>query len=71
MPQSRLDLVDKQGEFYRNNFRRLIKITYIFIIVIFLLLAFIFYQFFTTLPPKYFATTQDGRLVEVIPLPRE
>jgi len=68
---SHSDLVDKQGEFYRDNFRRLIKIAYIFITVIFLLLALIFYQFFTTLPPKYFATTQDGRLIEVIPLPSE
>lgn len=64
----RLNLVDEQGLFYRNNFRRLLKFVYVLIFFSAALLGIILYQLFTTPTPQYFVTTSDGRLIEIKPV---
>jgi len=68
MPFNHLELINKQGQFYRNNFRRLILVSFVLLGVILLLLGLIFYQLFSRPDTKYFVTTQDGRLIEINPI---
>lgn len=63
-----LELVNQQVNFYRNNFRRLIVISFVLLGVILLLLGLVFYQLFSRPTTKYFVTTQDGRLIEIHPM---
>lgn len=70
MPIDRADLVAERSQFYRNNFRRLVNVSLVLALLIFLLLAVIFYQYFTRAPAKYFVTTSDGRLIEINPIPK-
>jgi intracellular multiplication protein IcmL len=68
MPLDRLALIGEQSQFYRNNYRRLLYFVLFLIIVAFILLGVIVYQHMTRPVPKYFATTSDGRLIEIQPL---
>jgi len=67
LPIDRLALVDRYGHFYRNNFRRLLFISFILVFIIALLLILIIYQDNTKPEQKYFVTTSDGRLIEITP----
>lgn len=67
MPQDRMQLIADSSQFYRNNYRRLIKFSFILIGVMFLLLGTLFYQYMTRPSVNYFVTTTDGRLVEIFP----
>ena len=68
MPKSELEQLDERPQFYRRGFRNLLRVAYILTAVIFVLLLISFYQFFTTPTPNFFATTQDGRLIEIFPI---
>jgi hypothetical protein len=67
MPQGRLEAINQQGAFYKNNFRLLLNVAYVLIGLCALLTLFIWYQYLTKPAPHYFATTIDGRLVEIFP----
>jgi hypothetical protein len=67
MPQDRLEIINQQGPFYRNNFRLLLNVGYVLLGICFCLVIYIFYQYITTPPPSYFATTIDGRMIEIFP----
>lgn len=67
MPQDRLEIINQQGQFYKNNFRQLLKVAYALIGLCFCLTLFILYQYITKPPPHYFATTLDGRMIEIFP----
>lgn len=67
MPQDRLELINQQGAFYKNNFRLLLKIAYGAIGLCIFLTLFIWYQYLTKPRPHYFATTIDGQLEEIFP----
>jgi hypothetical protein len=67
MPQDRLEIINQQGPFYRNHFRQLLKVAYILVVICFGLALYIFYQYITTPTPSYFATTIDGRMIEIFP----
>ena len=53
--------------FYRNNYRLFIWSAIVLLIISFVILGTIFYNKFTQPTPSYFATTSDGRLIEVTP----
>jgi hypothetical protein len=55
-------------DFYLKSFRRLLGISLILMALVLIMIAFILYQNFTRPQPKYFATTIDGRLIEIKPL---
>lgn len=67
MPQDRLEIINQQGSFYRNHFRQLLKLGYGLLGLCFCLTLYIFYQYITTPIPSYFATTIDGRMIEIFP----
>lgn len=66
--ENRLEAIIQQPWFSRVNFNRLITLSYLLSFIIFLLLGTIYYQYFTRPAPHYFATTSDGRLIELTPV---
>lgn len=68
MPADRVAIVNKHSQFYRNNFRRLLTVMFILLGVGYILLGLIIYQYYTRPEPHYFATTSDGRLIEIQPI---
>jgi hypothetical protein len=67
MPIDRVQLIEEQPHFFRNNFRRLLTVCLILVIVNIGLISLILYQYFTRHPVNYFAVTSDGRLIEITP----
>ena len=70
MPLNRAALVAEQSQFYRNNYRRLLLIAFIFLIIAYGMLAIVIFQHVTRPIPQYFVTTIDGRLIEIKPIPK-
>ncbi|MEM7651388.1 MAG: type IVB secretion system apparatus protein IcmL/DotI [Pseudomonadota bacterium] len=66
---SGLGKVVVRNEFYRDGYRSLLRLSLILGIVIIGLLAAMFFVIQTNQPEnRYFATTEDGRLVPMVPL---
>jgi len=58
-----------RNEFYRDGFRNLIKITFAeAVIIVVLVITFIAYMDNSRARNHYFATTADGRIMQVVPL---
>lgn len=66
MPQDYRDSIDQQGQFYRNQFRQLLRIAYVWVTICLCLILFILYQFFSTPAPPYFATTINGKMIKMV-----
>lgn len=62
------ELVLLRNNFYRDNYRRVMIFCLMLVLIIAALVGIIFYQQSHVPTPKYFATTQDGKLIELIPL---
>ncbi len=52
--------------FIRNSFRRFIFIAYFLLAINFAITGMLFYNLFTIDPSSYFATTTDGRIINVV-----
>lgn len=68
MAEDSIELVRLRNNFYRDNYRRVMKLLFIFSIIIVILLLVIGYLIKNKPTPKYFAATQSGRIIQVIPL---
>lgn len=53
--------------FMRNSFRRYIYIAYILLLLNYAISAYLYYNLFTIKPSTYFATTTDGRIIDIFP----
>lgn len=53
--------------FYRNSFRRFIYVAIFLLIVNYIALGMLYYKLLSVKIPPNFATTSDGRLIEVYP----
>lgn len=67
MPMDRVAVIEEQAHFYRNNFRRLLTVCLVLVIINIGLTSLILYQHYTRHPINYFAATSDGRLIEIKP----
>ncbi len=57
------------SEFYRDNFRMMVKIALVnSIVMVAIIMGMIFYMFRTQPDNRFFATTVDGRIMQLIPL---
>lgn len=66
---SGLDAVVVRNEFYRDGYRSLLKVAILQAVVILGLIVCIFYIVQSREPEnQYFATTEDGRLIPMVPL---
>ncbi len=64
-----VDLVKEKNQHYQTAYRNLVRIIVIqYILVIFLAVAFLFYMHVSRPQDFYFATTHDGRELQLIPL---
>ena len=63
-----LELVMLRNNFYRDNFRRLMVFCLLLLAIIGGLMGYIYYLQTHQPTPKYFATTHDGKLIQLVPL---
>lgn len=63
-----LELVRLRNNFYRDNYRRVMKLLLIMSIGLIILVLTMAYLFTHRQEPKYFATTQTGRVLQLVPL---
>jgi intracellular multiplication protein IcmL len=63
-----LELVRLRNNFYRDNYRRLVGILLVMIIVNLLLIGTVIYLLTSRPSPVYFATSPDGRITPLHPL---
>ncbi len=61
-------LILLRNEFYRDHYRRMMTLCLLLLITVVGLGGFSFYLYSTRPTPKYFATTADGTLIQMIPL---
>lgn len=67
---SRHEIARLQGDFYRDQFRKILRWLVITVGIIFLLIGAIFYNIFLFQPEaRYYANTIDGRILNM-PQPR-
>ncbi len=69
MPMGSLGAVVVRNEFYRDGYRAMLKVIVLQTLVIVALIALAFFIVESKKPEnRYFATTEDGRLVPMVPL---
>jgi len=68
MADESLELIRLRNNFYRDNYRRVMKLLLIMSIIMVILVLILAYLFTHRPEPRYFATTQSGRILRLIPL---
>jgi intracellular multiplication protein IcmL len=68
MVEDVIELVRLRNNFYRDNYRRMVLILLIVLIINLSLVGVVFYQLANRPEPRYFATTADGRIMPLYPL---
>ncbi len=68
MVDDAVELVRLRNNFYRDNYRRLVSALLVLLVIIVMLIGTIFYQIINRPEPRYFATTVDGRIMQLFPL---
>ena len=68
MAEDALAVVTLRNTFYRDNYRRVVMGLLLMIVINLGLGGVIFYMVSHKQPPKYFATTADGRILPLYPL---
>lgn len=69
IPRGALNAVVNRNEYYRDGYRSLMKIAFIEgIIIVSLVLVFLVYMNVHQGRDRYFATTADGRILQLVPL---
>jgi intracellular multiplication protein IcmL len=68
MADDAVELVRLRNNFYRDNYRRVVGILLLLLVVDLSLVGIIFYQVVNRPDPVYFATSTDGRITPLYPL---
>lgn len=68
MADNAIEIVRLRNEFYRDNYRRLVMILLLSIVIIFLLGGSLIYIWTHPPSPRYFATATNGRIIPLVPL---
>lgn len=63
-----LELVKLRSTFYRDSYRKLVILLFLSWIVIIVLAATVYFQTVNRPAPTYFATTESGRIIPLVPL---
>lgn len=63
-----LELVKLRNEFYRDNYRRLVLVLMVAIIVLLASVGTLLYMYTHPPKPQYFATDPEGRIIRLTPL---
>ncbi|MES2142312.1 MAG: type IVB secretion system apparatus protein IcmL/DotI [Pseudomonadota bacterium] len=70
MKEDALQVVTLRNEFYRDNYRKVVAALLVSFFIILILAGALFYIVTNPPAPRYFATTNDGRIVPLIPFDR-
>lgn len=70
MKEDALQVVKLRNEFYRDNYRKVVAALLLSFFIILILAGSLFYIVTNPPAPRYFATTNDGRIVPLIPFNR-
>ncbi len=69
LPSGALTTILTRNEFYRDGFRNLLRLVLLqAVIIVGIVLTFIFYMGLSESHDRYFATTADGRIMQLTPL---
>lgn len=68
MVDDAIELIRLRNNFYRDNYRRLVGAMVVLLVIVTLLVGIICYQVSNRPEPRYFATTVDGRIMQLFPL---
>lgn len=68
MVDDALETIRLRNDFYRDNYRRVLSVLLIMVLVNILLVGVVFFQVSHVPQPQYFATTADGRIMPLYPL---
>ena len=68
MPQDALETVKLRNNFYRDSYRSLVVALLLSLLVIAGLVTTVSYLIMSKPSPKYFAATNSGRMIPLIPL---
>jgi len=68
MVDDAVELVRLRNNFYRDNYRRLVGALLVLLVAIIMLIGTVLYQIMNRPEPRYFATTVDGRIMQLFPL---
>ncbi len=68
MKKNALETIVLRNEFYRDNYKSSIVVLLVILFVNVVLFGAIFYKVTHPAPPKYFAATNDGRMIAMHPL---
>jgi intracellular multiplication protein IcmL len=68
MVDDAVELIRLRNDFYRDNYRRLVIAVVFLLIIVATLISVVFYQIYNRPEPKYFASTVDGRIMQLFPL---
>ncbi len=63
-----LELVKLRSSFYKDSYRKLVILLFMSWVVIIVLAATVYFQATNRPTPKYFATTESGRIIPLVPL---
>jgi len=63
-----LELIKLRNNFYRDNYRRLALALLVCLLSILVLLGLVYAAYTAEPQPKYFATTDDGRILPLVPI---
>lgn len=63
-----IEIVKSRNDFYRDNYRKVVTALLLSAFIIFILALALIYVVLNPPAPKYFATSTDGRIVNLIPL---
>lgn len=67
MPKEYINKIATSLGFYRNSLRALNRIGILLLFIVIGLICYATYQIMTVPEPSYFATTSDGRLIQLYP----
>lgn len=70
MKEDALQVVKLRNEFYRDNYRKVVAALLLSFIIVLILAGSLFYIVTNPPAPRYFATSNDGRIVPLIPFDR-
>ncbi len=68
MPVNLQEVLKSDVHFYRNNFRRAVVGLIIALIILIFLCFALFYKVANIAERKFYATTSDGRIMQLVPI---
>jgi intracellular multiplication protein IcmL len=68
MSSDSLELIRLRNNFYRDNYRRVMGLLVVLSVALLILVATLIYIVLHRPEPKYYATTQAGRVLQLVPL---